>query len=222
MKGSVVARIVAVFVVLLMPLAFFFYYGIVKKPVIPPKLAVIDSSLTYFRMVDQLGDSVSVDDLKGYIWVGDFFFASCPGFCPKMNSKMEKLLNTKYEDGINSLNTQKNFKLVSFSVNPEADSVSVLKQYADKFHAPPNKWYFLSGDKNVLKKLMMEDFRLPFEDLGKGPDAITHSDRLVLVDGEGKYRGFYNVMDIDSGEVNFERLMNDIQNVLTENPVKKQ
>lgn len=153
----------------------------------------------------QSGDSLELDSLRGTIYVADFFFASCPGICPKMSNSLERVQKGFIKDD--------NFKIVSFTVDPEKDTINVLRRYADDHDAIPGKWYFLRNNKQTIFKLASEGFHITAkDDDGGGAEAFIHSEKLVLVDPQGNIRGYYS--GVDSSRVN--QLMSDIVLLLRE------
>jgi protein SCO1/2 len=135
-----------------------------------------------FHLINSEGQSVSLKDLKGKVWVADFFFTTCGNICPMMTGHMSRLHNLfkPYAD----------VKLVSFSVNPENDSPQALKAYANKFHADTNRWLFLTGTREEITKVAVESFKM-----GDIHEPIFHSSYFTLVDKEGKIRGYYDSTD---------------------------
>jgi protein SCO1/2 len=106
---------------------------------------------------------------------------------------------------------KENARLVSISLDPEKDVPEVLRQYADRFKVGPN-WLFLTGDKAATYKLAEEGFKLAVADVRNSPEPITHSTKLVLVDGSGWVRGFYDGV----GDDQTDKLVGDINRLLAE------
>lgn len=144
-----------------------------------------------FSFLDRSGRIFSSSELKGKVWAADFIFTNCAGTCPLLTSQMIILKKQWGNDP--------GFKLVSFTVDPARDTVEVLKKYADNCGADQNQWFFLTGKKEELYKVIGEGFKLtaaPDEKGEKGFEFI-HTTRMVLVDGNGMVRGFY---DAESAE----------------------
>jgi protein SCO1/2 len=141
-----------------------------------------DDEPTYvpeFSLIDKNGRPVTLADLKGQVWVANFFFTSCPAQCPAMNMRMGQIQRA-LPDGADA-------KLVSITVDPDNDSPAVLAEYAKTYHARDDRWLFLTGDKQAIIRLAKEGFKLP---AGENPN--DHSLRLALVDRDGRIRGYYN------------------------------
>lgn len=139
-----------------------------------------------FSFQDRSGRMFSSAELKGKVWVADFIFTHCAGTCPLLTNQMMIL---KKQWGANP-----DFKLLSMTVDPERDTVEVLKKYADDCTADPNQWFFLTGKKEELYKVIREGFKLPAlpNEEGEIGFEFIHSTRLVLVDGTGSVRGYYD------------------------------
>lgn len=151
----------------------------------PPTIGDMPAFVPDFSLVDQDGKAVSLADLKGSIWVVNFFFTSCPVQCPAMNMKMSAIRRALPEGA--------NARLVSITVDPEHDSPEVLAEYAAAFRAKDERWMFLTGDKESIVRLAREGFKLP-----AGENPSEHSLRLALVDRDGRIRGYFNSTEDDS------------------------
>lgn len=158
-----------------------------------------------FRLTNQEGRSVDLSDWKGKIVVADFFFTHCPVICLKMISSLKKVNDQFQGDDDISIN--------SFSIDPERDSVAQLKQYADRFSIDSKKWNLLTGDKREIYKLARKSFMIVATDGDGGPNDFIHSEKLVLVDRQGRIRGYYT--GTDQKEVN--KLLRDIKKLKNEN-----
>jgi len=141
-----------------------------------------------FSFTDQSGKSYGSRDLKGKIYVAEYFFTTCGTICPKMNAEMQRVQAAfKGNDA---------FKIVSFTVDPETDSVAQMKIYADGHLADPNQWHFLTGDKTALYTLARRSFFVlkPAEAQNQGDvgSDFIHTNYFVLVDGQKRIRGYYD------------------------------
>jgi protein SCO1/2 len=148
-----------------------------------------------FRLINQLGDTVSWNKLQGKVIVADFFFTRCPTICPAMTQNMKRLqssLNNAKRVGDRSNN---NIHFLSFSIDPERDSVERLKAWADRFQVNPDRWWLLTGEKKTIYDLALKEMRIGLED-GKGIDTnFFHTDHFVLIDTSRHVRGFYHGLD---------------------------
>lgn len=143
-----------------------------------------------FRLVERSGREVTDSDLADRVWVAAFVFTRCPLSCPRITTVM-KGLQRKFEGtGV---------RLVSLSVDPEHDTPAILQNYARRFDADPERWWFLTGPKAGVLSLIRERFKLGVEpasaaDQQAGAEAFSHSSRLALVD-KGRVVGYFDSMD---------------------------
>jgi protein SCO1/2 len=145
-----------------------------------------------FSLTDQSGKTITRKDFKNSITAVDFFFTSCKGICPVMNSQMKRVYE-KYKG-----NPQVQF--ISHTVNPEKDSVPVLAEYAQHYNADAKQWHFVTGDKPQLYDLARKSYMISDTQGNGGKEDFVHSQNFALVDKEGHIRGIYN--GTDSTEVN--------------------
>jgi len=169
------------------------------------KLPVLNS-IQPFSFVKQDSTVVTQKDLANRVYVAEYFFTTCKGICPKMNKNMQVV----YEKFKNN----PDFLILSHTVNPENDSVPVLKRYADSLGASPNNWWFLYGSKTDLYKSARESYLLddPKNSSKNIDDQFLHTQFFALVDKQGRVRGIYD--GIKKDEV--DQLMLDIEEIIKE------
>jgi protein SCO1 len=169
-------------------------------------------SVMDFKFQNQLGRTVSLADLPGKVIVADFFFTRCPSICPKLTANIRKLqdaLSTK--DQFQQLNPDF-IQFLSFSVDPERDSVSILKAYSDKFGINPNIWWLLTGPKKQIYDFSINELKLGLAD-GEGVDSnFIHTQKLVLLDKYHVVRGYYNGLD----STDLRKMANDMVFIMLE------
>jgi len=138
-----------------------------------------------FNCIDQNGKTLTQKDVEGKVFVAEFFYTSCEAYCPVTSEHLKEVQA--------SLNSAIDFKILSFSLNPEMDSVTVLKQYANKYSAKDDFWHFLNGNQEEIFNLGEQGFFT----VVKGADGsfTGHSDKFTLVDKSGNIRGFYKGTD---------------------------
>jgi len=159
-----------------------------------------------FNLTNQLGNKVGWDDIGPKIIVADFFFTNCPTICPKMTLNMKKLQTGINRSSRAGLEQADFIHFLSFSVDPERDSVERLKAWADRFQINPYNWWLLTGPKKEIYDLSIEHMKLGLVD-GKGIDTgFFHTDFMVLIDRNRNIRGYYHGLD----SVALEKLSNDI------------
>ncbi|WP_397363145.1 SCO family protein [Olleya sp. R77988] len=138
-----------------------------------------------FKLLNQLGDTISQNTFKNKIYITDFFFTTCPGICLKMTNNMTKIQEEfKYDDEI---------LILSHSVMPSTDTVPVLKIYANNNGVINNKWHLVTGDKNQIYQLGRDHYFVE-NDLGeeKSIDDFLHTENFLLIDKNKHIRGIYN------------------------------
>jgi len=157
-----------------------------------------------FQFMNEKGESIGLDKWKGNIVVADFFFTHCPSICPKMTANLKKVQAAFAGDN--------HLLISSFTVDPERDSTAQLAQYAKKFSLGTQNWDLLTGDKRELYKLARKSFLIVATDGDGGPDDFIHSDKLVLVDGQQRIRGYYSGTEA----TDIEQLIKDIKKLKKE------
>lgn len=158
------------------------------------------------HLINQLGDSVRLKELKGKVIVADFFFTHCPSICPPMTVNMKRLQQSITNARRVGDKTPDFLHFLSFSIDPERDSVERLKYWADRFQINPEQWWLLTGDKKTIYDLAIEDIKLPTVD-GEGVDtSFIHTPKFVLIDTNYHVRGYYNGLDT----ADLAKLSNDI------------
>lgn len=138
-----------------------------------------------FSLIDQDGNPFGDKDLNNKIYVANFFFTSCPTICPKMQTLMKKIQDT---DDFKKLN---DFKLVSFTVDPDNDTPEKLKEFSNLIKAEKNRWYFLTGNRDSIYDLAYKGFMVNAMEDKKADGGFLHSDILLLIDKEKRVRGIY-------------------------------
>jgi protein SCO1 len=191
-----------------------FYYDSVVSTIRDGKTIddTIWHSVNDFKFQNQLGKTVSLADLPGKVVVVDFFFTRCPSICPKLTANIRKLqdaLSTK--DEFKQLNPAF-IQFLSFSVDPERDSVPVLKAYGDKFGINPGLWWLLTGPKKQIYDFSIDQLKLGLAD-GEGVDSnFIHTQKIVLLDKQRVVRGYYNGLD----STDMTKLANDMVFIMLE------
>jgi cytochrome oxidase Cu insertion factor (SCO1/SenC/PrrC family) len=146
-----------------------------------------------FSLINQEGRTVTGADLRGKVWVASFLFTRCCSGCPQVSANLAQLQH--------DLADQDGVVLVSFSVDPDHDTPAVLKAYAESHGADPQRWWLLTGEREPLYKLIQESFHLGVEEnqgaVRTPGNEVTHSTRLVLVDRQGRIRGYFEGRQVD-------------------------
>lgn len=155
-----------------------------------------------FEYINQ--DSIWIDskDLKGKVWVADFFFTHCPSICPVMTTQMKRL-------NILTKDLEKQVQFLSFSIDPERDQPSRIREFIKMHGIEAKNWHFLTGDEEETH--LMAKFY--FNGAERDPEAeggFGHTDYFALIDRKGYVRGIYR--GTDSKEV--DRMEKDIRKLL--------
>ncbi|WP_276573101.1 SCO family protein [Bacillus licheniformis] len=143
----------------------------------------IDNPLNYdvqsFSFQNQDGKAVTLESLKGQVWVADFIFTNCETICPPMTSHMAELQKQMEEENLQA-------RIVSFSVDPENDTPEKLKKFAANYPLSFQNWDFLTGySQEEIEKFALKSFK----SIVKKPedeDQVIHQSSFYLVDQNGK------------------------------------
>lgn len=159
-----------------------------------------------FSFTDHHGKEISNKQLAGKIYVANFFFTTCPTICPKLTSNMDRL----HEKFIN----QPELQLISHTVMPWKDSVSVLNAYAERLNISYENWKLVTGDEDEIYRLARNSY-FADEQFGFTSDELDflHTDKFILVDRKQRIRGIYTGLI----EEDIIRLEEDINILLKEN-----
>jgi cytochrome oxidase Cu insertion factor (SCO1/SenC/PrrC family) len=185
----------------------------------PPPAAAddVDFPVQDFSLTERSGRTVTRADLLGKVWVAGFVFTRCTGSCPQVCATMARL--QKETAG------EPDVRLVNVSVDPRHDTPEVLSRYAERYQADPERWLFLTGDRDQVYDLIGSSFHLGVEETtgtARRPgNEVTHSSRLALVDRRGHVRGYFDgrQADDEGGPVDdVPRLVGRIRALLRERP----
>ena len=197
-----------------------FYIALKPNKVLPvynpadvnPEL--VDSTMQYkskyhkiadFSFINQNGKIITQQDYDGKIYVADFFFTTCGSICPKMTTNLVKVQQA-------IINNPK-VLLLSHSVMPDVDDVSILKEYALKNKVNDQKWNLVTGNKKAIYTMA----RMSYLAVKQGkPDELydmVHTENFVLVDAKRQVRGFYDGTKPEE----IDRLLEDIKFLCTNN-----
>jgi protein SCO1/2 len=171
----------------------------------------LDKDLTKksYSLINQ--DSVTVifpEIIKGTITVAGFIYTHCPDICPMTTHNMYLTRQKLKEQGINDI------KFVSISFDPERDSPTILKKYAEIRDLDLNDWTMFTGEKPIVYDLLRRfDVRAIATDTLRSDDgevsySMMHTDRISLIDEEGRLRKNYV-----GSKINIEELIKDIKNL---------
>ena len=167
------------------------------------------------RLVNQLGDTVSLDSLRGKVVVIDFFFTHCASICPILTRNMRHMqdalgLSERAKPG-NGEDT--NFvQFVSLTVDPVHDSAPVLRRYADRYGVNSDLWWMLTGPKKTIYDFALKELKLGLQDSISVDSNFVHTDYMALLDKDRVIRGYYHGTDTAA----LKRLSSDMVFIMLE------
>ena len=158
---------------------------------------------------NQYGKKVSFSDLKGKIIVLDFFFTRCPTICPKLAKAMKRLQNS-------FISNDSIVQFISVTVDPLHDSVTQLRNWAEKYNVNPDNWWLLTGNRDSIYHFAINEIKASIADVNVDT-AFIHTEDFFLLDKERIVRGWYNGLD----SIAQKKLVRDIPLLMLEKDRKK-
>ncbi len=167
-------------------------------------------TISSMDLVDQEGEPVNLQTFRGQPWFANIIFTRCPGPCARMTQKMRQLQEALPAEA-------SEVQLVSLTTDPDFDTPEVLSQYARKFQADTQSWKFLTGTKEEIVRVSTQEWLLVMLEKGEAErespnDIFLHSTLTVLMDGLGRIRGTYEILE----EGQLEEALADLQRLLQE------
>ena len=183
-----------------------FYYAMIKYTDFEEVKLPVLNTVQPFAFLRQDSAMATQKDIGNRVYVAEYFFTTCKGICPKMNKNMKAI----YEQ----FKADSNFLILSHTVNPDTDSLPVLRHYADSLGANVSNWWFLTGSKEKLYKTARESYLLddPKNNTKNINEQFLHTQFFTLVDKQGRVRGVYD--GIKKEEV--DQLITDIKTLIKE------
>ncbi len=135
-----------------------------------------------FELTNQNNRKISNKDMLGKVYLVEFFFSKCPTICPVMNSNMKYI-----EETIND----KNFGIISISIDPTNDTPEVLKNHARMLGTKSSNWHFLTRNRDYIDNLA-DQFNIYVGDKEDKAESLNHSGMIALVDQEGNLRSRFD------------------------------
>jgi protein SCO1/2 len=182
-----------------------------NEEMVDPELLRIGQGHTIgsFSFRDQNGRKITDQTVKGKVYVVEYFFTTCGTICPKMNMQMQRVQAAYKGDN--------RIKILSFTVDPDTDSVEQMKRYAKQHGANDQQWHFLTGEKADLYALARKSFFVlkpaEAENQGDVGSDFIHTNNFVLVDQRMRIRGYYDGTSTEE----VDKLIRDMQRLLEEN-----
>jgi protein SCO1/2 len=157
-----------------------------------------------FSFQNQYGETVTEKSFEGKIYVADFFFTTCPTICPPMKRNLLKVYQA-FEDN-------PEVSILSHTIDPAHDSVSVLKKYADDLEIKGNMWHFVTGDRDKIYEIGEKSYMVSAKEDSAAAGGYIHSGHFILIDKNKHIRGMYDGTT-DQGTA---ELLEDIKTLLKE------
>ena len=140
-----------------------------------------------FAFTTQHGTTLTRDDLRGKVWIAEFFFTRCPMLCKIISSEMEGV-----QAALREHPRWDEVRLVGFSVDPAHDTTEVLRDYAAQHRADPDHWLMLTGEPQRMREVITKGFMFGVDRTeGEHGPIIAHTPMLVLIDRDARVRGLY-------------------------------
>ena len=156
-----------------------------------------------FSFINQNGKTITNEDYIGKVFLLEFFFTTCPTICPKMNQNLVSIQNSFPE--------RPDFGIASITINPDYDTVKVLKDYADQYRVKNPNWNFLTGDQEVIYELANSGFNLYAAQVNGADGGFEHSGNFALIDKEGYIRS--RVDDFGNPKIYYKGTISEAEQV---------
>lgn len=149
-----------------------------------------------FELMERKGELFNSKDMAGTLWLVDFIFTNCKGACPVMSGHMSDFYKLyAHSDKI---------RFLSISVDPERDTLEVLREYAKSQGVVDDRWLFVRGAIDSVITICEKGYMLAAEDLPMG-----HSTKFILIDQNSQIRGYYDALydpDVEQLKVHIREL----------------
>lgn len=175
----------------------------------PPHIARLETDLD---AINRTGEKVSLGQLRDKVFVAGYQYTDCPAGCLGLAAVM-KMLEAEF-------GADPRFRLVSISVNPAGDTPAKMDAWVKEKGVDSPDWWFLTGDPETFSKYMISKFKFYATEEITDPALIAtqgpyaHDQRLAIVDGDANIRGYYDVLNVQRADIEFERLRRDLKMVL--------
>lgn len=163
----------------------------------------VEHTIAPFEFYNQDSVAISNQTYQDKIYVADFFFTSCPTICPVMKKQMLRV----YE----AFEKEDKVQILSHTIDPEYDNVSVLKAFADAIGVASPKWNFVTGDREEIYEIGESSYMVTAGADENAPGGYIHSGAFILVDGKQRIRGVYDGTMADQVDI----LISDIKILLS-------
>ena len=157
-----------------------------------------------FEFVNQDSAIVTNETVKGKIYVADFFFTSCRTICPVMKTQMLRVYEEVKDDS--------DILILSHTIDPEYDTVGLLRDFAKRLGVSSKTWHFLTGDQDDIYDIAEKSYFSTVMEDDLEPDGFIHSGAFLLIDRKQRIRGKYD----GTKSEDVDRLIRDIERLKRE------
>jgi protein SCO1 len=159
-----------------------------------------------FSFTNQDGKRITEKEVRGKVYLANYFFTTCKTVCPRMNNEVKKV----YEH----FKSEKNFLILSHTSDPGTDSAARLKTYADSIGVTTPNWIFLTGPKDSLYRQARLSYRIddPNNNVVNIDDDFLHTQFMALVNKKGEVVKIYD--GLRNSEI--DQLIKDAEKLLQE------
>ncbi|MGK7396525.1 MAG: SCO family protein [Candidatus Cyclobacteriaceae bacterium M3_2C_046] len=157
-----------------------------------------------FKFINQDSSIVTPSTFDDKIYIADFFFTTCPTICPTMKAQMLRVYQ-EYEDNDQVM-------ILSHSIDPEYDTVAVLREFARRLGVSSEKWHFITGSKKEIYDIGQNAYMVTAKEDENEPGGYIHSGAFILIDKDKRIRGYYD----GTKQADVNRLIQDIPILLKE------
>jgi len=183
--GSIWYIVLALLLLAMLAFAFF------KPILVMPRMGLGPG----FALVDQAGQRLTNEDLRGRIVLYNFTYTACADPCPQTGAVMQAMqavLPTVETQGLP-------VDLVTISFDPERDTADQLRAYGEQYRANFDRWHFVTGDATLLKYVIGGGFGVYYQknEAPTHQGDFTFDPTFVLVDGAGIVRAKYRTATPD-------------------------
>ena len=160
--------------------------------------------IPYWSFVDQLGDTITKEEVKGKVCLVDFFFSHCPTICPMMTLNMKKIQDRVERECLD------NVEFISYTVDPQRDSVERLFEYANSYDVNFDNWHLMTGDQQSIYELGINGYLVPNQEDALAPGGFLHSEKMILIDQDQRIRGYYD----GTNPENISKIVKDVKKLI--------
>jgi protein SCO1 len=170
----------------------------------PPttKAVAIGESVPDFTLTDQNRGKIVLSKFAGKVIVLNFVYTRCalPNFCFRSSNNLG-LLQRRFRQRLG-----RDLVLLTVTFDPTHDDPLTLAKYAATWKADSNKWHFLTGTAEDVRRVC----ELFGEDVFQDEGLMAHSLHTAIINGKGKL-----VANLEGNEFSAQQLGDLVQQVLT-------